>query len=95
MRIRHLLSVLWSTALLSAALLTSAPVLAAPPGEVTMHQDNGRTVREYRIEGQLYAIEIIENDQRTVLIDQNGNGNFQRQKTREDITPPKWVMEED
>lgn len=64
------------------------------PGEVTSREENGRTTHEYRIDGRLYAIEVIEDGQRHVLIDQDGNGNFTRRIGEGEITPPSWVQKE-
>lgn len=71
-----------------------APANERLPGEVTSREENGRITHEYRIDGRLYAIEVIEDGQRHVLIDHNGNGNFARQGSESEITPPAWVAQD-
>ncbi|WP_456269228.1 DUF2782 domain-containing protein [Kushneria sp. AK178] len=84
-------------ALVVAALLMpgvfGTTVLAEPQGDITIRQDGERTVREYRLDGQLYAIEILDNGQRRVLLDTDGDGNFRRLATDAEITPPAWTQE--
>lgn len=92
------------TALL-AALVTAAVVLvmslSATPAhaqqesmapDITVREEEDRTIREYRVNGQLYAIEI----QPAVgpsyyLIDENGDGDFRRSENA-NIAVPSWVL---
>lgn len=84
-------------ALVASALLVfvtiSPAALAEFRGQVTTQQQGDRLVHEYRLEGRLYAIEIIEGDQRTVLLDTDGDGNFRRQPKDAEIRPPSWTQE--
>ncbi|REC94749.1 DUF2782 domain-containing protein [Kushneria indalinina] len=88
----RMLPTLALTALLTSAMF-AATALAGPEGEVTTQRDGDRVVREYRLEGRLYAIEIIESGERTVLLDTDGDGNFRRLSSEADITPPSWTQE--
>lgn len=78
------------TALLMPGVMSTA-ALAASQGDITTRQDGERTVREYRVDGRLYAIEIIDNGQRRVLLDTDGDGNFRRQNADTEIVPPAWT----
>lgn len=85
---RIVLAVLASL-MLGAALL-SAPVLAAEP-DVTVRQEGQRTVKEYRMDGHLYAIEVQpDHGKAYVLLDRNGNGNFERVSASK-VPVPDWV----
>lgn len=92
-------------AALLAALITAAVVLVtslgAPPvaaqeesmaPDITVREEEDRTIREYRVNGQLYAIEI----QPAVgpsyyLVDENGDGDFRRSENA-NIAVPSWVL---
>lgn len=64
--------------------------LAAEP-DVTVRQESQRTVKEYRLNGQLYAIEIRpQQGAAYVLLDRNGNGNFERAPAGK-VPVPDWV----
>ncbi len=90
MIIGRILPALTASALL--ALFTLSPVaLADTQGDVTTRENGERIVREYRLEGQLYAIEVIEDGQRTVLLDSDGKGNFRRQHADIEIEAPAWT----
>uniref|UniRef100_UPI003F9028D0 DUF2782 domain-containing protein n=1 Tax=Halomonas sp. TaxID=1486246 RepID=UPI003F9028D0 len=70
--------------------LLSVPVLAAEP-DVTVRQESQRTVKEYRLDGHLFAIEVQpENGKAYVLLDRNGNGNFERVSPGK-VPVPDWV----
>ncbi len=81
------------TALVAGMLLaTPAPAQESLTPDITVRQEEDRTIREYRINGQLYAIEI----QPAVgpsyyLIDENGDGDFRRSETA-NIAIPSWVL---
>ncbi|QJQ94984.1 MULTISPECIES: DUF2782 domain-containing protein [Halomonadaceae] len=84
------------TALLlgSCLMLGAASVVAqsAPAPTVTTRQEGGDTIREYRINGHLYAIEIrTASGQAYHLMDHDGNGNFARESGT-DIRAPGWVL---
>ncbi|GEK47663.1 DUF2782 domain-containing protein [Halomonas pacifica] len=75
-----------------AAFLASGSVTAQTP-QVTERQEAQRTVREYRLNGQLYAIEVRPaQGERYFLVDRNGDGNFQRQAGN-GVEIPAWVQE--
>ncbi|TFH85835.1 DUF2782 domain-containing protein [Billgrantia azerbaijanica] len=88
---------LWPRVLpLALGLALSAPVLAQSSGEVepdiTIRQEEERTIREYRVNGQLYAIEIRPSSgPRYYLVDRDGDGNFTRQEG-DRIAVPEWVL---
>ncbi|MHB0776104.1 DUF2782 domain-containing protein [Halomonas sp. WWR20] len=64
-----------------------------PAPDVTIRQEDDRTVKEYRINGQLYAIEIVPAAGPSYyLIDRDGNGNFERADDANRVVPPSWVL---
>ncbi|HSH47528.1 MAG TPA: DUF2782 domain-containing protein [Halomonas sp.] len=78
------------TGLMLGATLPPAQALAAEP-EVTVRQESQRTVKEYRLNGRLYAIEIRPRQGAAyVLLDRNGNGNFERVSAGK-VPVPDWV----
>lgn len=80
-----------SLGLVSAGLALAQPSATATP-EITVHQEAERTLREYRINGRLYAIEIRPHQGASFfLIDHDGNGNFERQP-REPSDIPEWAL---
>ncbi|RTQ98937.1 DUF2782 domain-containing protein [Halomonas nitroreducens] len=93
MPIPRLLSALLVGACLTAA---TAPVLAQSSGDVepdiTIRQEEDRTIREYRVNGALYAIEIRPSAGPSYyLVDHDGDGNFERQQG-DRIAVPQWVI---
>ncbi|SDM08662.1 Protein of unknown function [Modicisalibacter muralis] len=89
-----LLAALLATIVLSMS-LGAAPVAAQEESmapDITVREEEDRTIREYRVNGQLYAIEI----QPAVgpsyyLIDENGDGDFRRSENA-NIAIPSWVL---
>lgn len=89
------------TALVTAAVVLVMSLSAASPvaaqeesmaPDITVREEEDRTIREYRVNGQLYAIEI----QPAVgpsyyLIDENGDGDFRRSENA-NIAIPSWVL---
>jgi predicted ATPase len=76
--------------------LTGATALAQSSTEVepdiTIRQEEDRIIREYRANGQLYAIEIRPaNGPAYYLVDQEGDGNFVRDEG-DRIAVPQWVL---
>lgn len=60
--------------------------------DVTIRQEEDRTIREYRVNGQLYAIEIQPKAGPSYyLVDHDGDGNFERQEG-DRIAVPEWVL---
>ncbi|HET8790004.1 MAG TPA: DUF2782 domain-containing protein [Modicisalibacter sp.] len=91
-----LLAALATTAVVSVMTLSAAPPAHAQQEsmapDITVREEEDRTIREYRVNGQLYAIEI----QPAVgpsyyLIDENGDGDFRRSETA-NIAIPSWVL---
>ncbi|MBA2780929.1 DUF2782 domain-containing protein [Billgrantia kenyensis] len=77
-------------------LAAATPTLAQSAGDVepdiTIRQEEDRTIREYRINGQLYAIEIRPSRGPSYyLVDHDGDGNFERQEG-DRIAVPQWVL---
>lgn len=87
-------AILLAAVALSLSLLLSSSLTHAqssPSPQVTERQESGRTLREFRINGQLYAIEIRTQDGDSYhLIDRDGNGNFSR-VSGSDIEIPDWA----
>ena len=88
---RFLMLTLIALGLTSASLTLAQPTANAEP-EITVRQEEGRTIREYRLHGRLYAIEIRPHQgDDFFLVDHDGNGNFERQPGgRIDI--PEWAL---
>ncbi|SHF77874.1 Protein of unknown function [Modicisalibacter ilicicola DSM 19980] len=80
---------------IAVALLLSSPMTLAqeqPTPDITVRQEEDRTIREYRINGQLYAIEIEPAvGPSYFLIDDDGDGDFRR-SDNERIAIPSWVL---
>lgn len=85
-----------AVALLSLGLAATVPALAQSSADVepdiTIRQEEDRTIREYRVNGQLYAIEIRPRQGPSYfLVDHDGDGNFERQEG-DRIAVPEWVL---
>lgn len=65
--------------------------VAQPSPDITVRQDDNRTLKEYRVNGELYAIEIVPRQGASYfLYDDDGDGNFERRDaTRVEV--PDWV----
>jgi len=91
--IPSLLGVGLSLAIVSLTLAPTAAALAqsAEP-DITVRQEQDRTIREYRLNDRLYAIEIRPAQGTSFfLIDHDGNGNFERQEGNQ-VDVPQWVL---
>ncbi|MGQ4878001.1 DUF2782 domain-containing protein [Billgrantia sp. LNSP4103-1] len=82
--------------LLALGLAMAVPALAQSAADakpdITVRQEQDRTIREYRIDGQLYAIEIRPRQGAGYfLVDHDGDGNFERQEG-DRVTIPRWVL---
>ncbi|WP_290789576.1 DUF2782 domain-containing protein [Halomonas sp.] len=82
--------------LLGFALVASGPVLAQSSSDlepdITIRQEEDRTIREYRINGELYAIEIRPSRGPSYyLVDHDGDGNFERQDG-DRLAVPQWIL---
>lgn len=65
--------------------------VAQPSPDITVRQDDNRTLKEYRINGELYAIEIVPRQGASYfLIDDDGDGNFEH-RDAERVEVPDWV----
>ncbi|MBZ5876047.1 MULTISPECIES: DUF2782 domain-containing protein [Chromohalobacter] len=68
-----------------------APPVVAQQPEITVRQDDARTIKEYRVNGKLYAIEIMpRGGSAYYLVDDDGDGNFARSDSA-DLEVPDWV----
>ncbi len=81
---------------LGLALTATGPALAQSSSDlepdITIRQEKERTIREYRVNGELYAIEIRPSSGPSYyLVDQDGDGNFERQ-SGDRIAVPQWVL---
>ncbi|MDI5932466.1 DUF2782 domain-containing protein [Halomonas kalidii] len=81
---------------LGLSLALASPALAQSATEVepdiTIRQEEDRTIREYRVNGELYAIEIRPaNGPSYYLVDHDGDGNFERQEG-DRIAVPQWIL---
>ncbi|MBD3895521.1 DUF2782 domain-containing protein [Halomonas sp. ML-15] len=84
-----LLAVVLFSGLLLGSLMGHAQ--AAPEPQITERQEADRTLREFRVNGQLYAIEIRTRDgDRYHLLDRRGDGNFSR-VSGDVVEVPDWV----
>ncbi|MGB8712497.1 MAG: DUF2782 domain-containing protein [Onishia taeanensis] len=76
-------------------LATTAPALAQSTDvepDVIIRQQEDRTIEEYRVNGQLYAIKITPKvGPSYFLIDEDGDGNFARQ-SGDQVAIPSWVL---
>lgn len=82
--------------LLALALVSGGSVLAQSSADlepdITVRQEEERTIREYRVNGELYAIEIRPSSGPSYyLVDHDGDGDFERQEG-DRIAVPQWVL---
>lgn len=88
---RFLMLALFTLGLASASLTLAQPAANAEPS-ITVRQEQERTIREYRVNGRLYAIEIRPaQGAGFFLVDHDGNGNFERQEGAQ-AAIPQWVL---
>lgn len=77
---------------LTAALPALAQSDEALAPDITIRQEEERTIHEYRVNGELYAIEIRPSAGPSYyLVDRDGDGNFERQEG-DRIAVPEWVL---
>ncbi|MDV6320260.1 DUF2782 domain-containing protein [Chromohalobacter sp. HP20-39] len=70
---------------------TASLAVAQPSPDITVRQDDNRTIKEYRVNGELYAIEIVPQQGASYfLIDDDGDGNFERRDASR-VEVPDWV----
>ncbi|TDN95915.1 MULTISPECIES: DUF2782 domain-containing protein [Halomonas] len=85
------------TALLLTLVLASADSALAQSStnlepDITIRQEEERIIREYRVNGELYAIEIRPSAGPSYyLVDNNGDGDFEPQDGGR-IAVPQWVL---
>lgn len=82
---------------LLAFILTVAPVAFVsantPEPEITIRQEADRTIEEYRINGQLYAIKIIPKvGEPYYLVDSEGDGQLDNRQERGRLLVPSWIL---
>ena len=74
------------------------PIVEADPAlepQVTVRNEGGQTIQEYRMAGRLYMQRVTPSHGRPyVLIDQRGDGTFTRQEHPLDgsLRVPQWVL---
>ncbi|WP_086830704.1 DUF2782 domain-containing protein [Halomonas aestuarii] len=78
------------------ALVGSAGALAQSSSDlepdITIRQEDDRMIREYRVNGELYAIEIRPSAGPSYyLVDHDGDGDFERREG-DRIAVPEWVL---
>ena len=81
---------------LALALVSGGSALAQSSADlepdITVRQEEERTIREYRVNGELYAIEIRPSAGPSYyLVDHDGDGDFERQEG-DRIAVPQWVL---
>lgn len=93
------LPTLLATGLLLAVTALSAPLAVAeseaPKPQITSRQQDDRQLREYRVNGHLYAIEIIpKGGTPFFLLDSDGNGNFIKSSvtSASQLKVPGWAL---
>ncbi|MDR9438408.1 MAG: DUF2782 domain-containing protein [Halomonas sp.] len=60
--------------------------------DITIRQEEDRIIREYRVNGELYAIEIRPSSGPSYyLVDHDGDGDFERREG-DRIAVPQWVL---
>ena len=74
-----------------------APVLSAGDAalepEVTIRREGTNQIREFRINGRLYKMEIQpENAPAYVLVDPRGEGQWMKIDSNEPLIVPQWVL---
>lgn len=66
-----------------------------PPPTVTIRREEGKTVEEYSINGNVYMVRVTpENAPPYVLVDTDGDGQLQRTDSEigPHVVPPHWVL---
>ncbi len=66
-----------------------------PPPTVTIRREDGKTVEEYSINGNVYMVRVTpENAPPYVLVDTDGDGQLQRTDSEvgPHVVPPHWVL---
>ncbi len=77
---------------LAPSALAQQDSAASVSPDITVREEEDRTIREYRVNGQLYAIEIQPKvGPSYYLVDDNGDGDFRR-SDNERVVPPQWVL---
>lgn len=63
-----------------------------PEPEIVIRQEEGRTIEEYRVNGQLFAIKVIpDQGEPYYLVDSEGDGELD-QRERGRLLIPSWVL---
>ena len=67
---------------------------AVPEAEVTITEQDGKTIEKYSVNGQVYMIKVISGDAPPYyLLDLDGDGVMDvTRDSPEDISVPQWVL---
>lgn len=80
-------------ALLFASLPVSLAIANTPEPEITIRQEADRTIEEYRINGQLYAIKVTPKvGEPYYLVDSEGDGQLDKRQERGRLLIPSWIL---
>ncbi|GLR63251.1 DUF2782 domain-containing protein [Marinospirillum insulare] len=78
---------------LMAVPFTSLALANSPEPEITIRQEADRTIEEYRVNGQLYAIKIIPKvGEPYYLVDSEGDGQLDKRQERGRLLIPSWIL---
>ncbi|GHE22132.1 DUF2782 domain-containing protein [Halomonas urumqiensis] len=96
MHAHHRIILTLAASALGLALVAGTPALAQSAADlepdITIREEQDRTIREYRVNGELYAIEIRPSSGPAYyLVDRDGDGNFERQDGNR-IAVPEWIL---
>jgi len=80
-------------AMVFVLLLAGSARANSPEPEITIRQEADRTIEEYRVNGQLYAIKIIPKvGEPYYLVDSEGDGQLDKRQERGRLLIPSWVL---
>ncbi len=78
---------------LMAVPFTSLTLANSPEPEITIRQEADRTIEEYRVNGQLYAIKVIPKvGEPYYLVDSEGDGQLDKRQERGRLLIPSWIL---
>lgn len=73
--------------------LAGFAIANTPEPEITIRQEAERTIEEYRINGQLYAIKVIPKvGEPYYLVDSEGDGQLDKRQERGRLLIPSWIL---
>ncbi len=80
-------------AILFVLLLAGFAMANTPEPEITIRQEADRSIEEYRINGQLYAIKVIPKvGEPYYLVDSEGDGQLDKRQERGRLSVPSWIL---